>query len=221
MKTHLKDTIHYLETQPELAKASYGGRIPSNELRQKNLRFKRNSAVSNQCASQGDNSIGNLGFNSFNFLTFMILTFNAIANVNNNINNNNNNNNDLSLNSISQTSQSTVSNSDNSNDIMVMILPMPGKKRKRSVKMMELDRQKELVALTIFHSILDVVHQLKFVNVECEGYIICASLKTFMKKVSLQDILLLQVLESSHQSPFLSAFNCERAFPYCATYKEI
>ena len=32
--------------------------------------------------------VGNYGFNSFNFLTFMVLVFNAVANTNNNINNN-------------------------------------------------------------------------------------------------------------------------------------
>ena len=31
--------------------------------------------------------VGNYGFNSFNFLTFMVLVSNAVANVNNNINN--------------------------------------------------------------------------------------------------------------------------------------
>ena len=46
--------------------------------------------------------VGRFGFNSFNFLTFMVMVFNAVANVNNNINNNNNNNNDINLNSISQ-----------------------------------------------------------------------------------------------------------------------
>jgi hypothetical protein len=76
----------------------------------------------------GGSGVGNLGFNSFNFLTFMVLTFNAIANTNNNINNNNNNDNDINLNSISQDSNNAVSNSDNSNTVMVMILPMPGKR---------------------------------------------------------------------------------------------
>ena len=33
-------------------------------------------------------SVGNMGFNSFNFLTFMVMVFNAVANANNNINNN-------------------------------------------------------------------------------------------------------------------------------------
>ena len=52
--------------------------------------------------------VGNFGFNSFNFLTFMVMTFNAVANVNNNINNNNNNNQDINLNSISQVSYSLL-----------------------------------------------------------------------------------------------------------------
>ena len=34
---------------------------------------------------------GNYGFNSFNFMTFVLLVFNLVANVNNNLNNNNNN----------------------------------------------------------------------------------------------------------------------------------
>ena len=34
---------------------------------------------------------GNYGFNSFNFMTFVLLIFNLVANVNNNLNNNNNN----------------------------------------------------------------------------------------------------------------------------------
>lgn len=76
--------------------------------------------------------VGRFGFNSFNFLTFMVMVFNAVANVNNNINNNNNNNNDFNLNSISQDSNSVVSNSDNQNTIMAMILPVPGKRKKRS-----------------------------------------------------------------------------------------
>ena len=42
-------------------------------------RLKRNSCPS---------SVGNMGFNSFNFLTFMVMVFNAVANANNNINNN-------------------------------------------------------------------------------------------------------------------------------------
>ena len=56
----------------------------------------KNSRVKRSCPS----GVGNLGFNSFNFLTFMVMLFNAIANTNNNINNNNNNDNDINVNSI-------------------------------------------------------------------------------------------------------------------------
>ena len=79
-------------------------------------------------------AVGNLGFNSFNFLTFMVMTFNAVANTNNNINNNNDNNNDINMNSISQDSNNVVSNSDNMNMIMVMILPVGGKRSLPRVK---------------------------------------------------------------------------------------
>lgn len=201
-----------MESHHKSTDALHDKNVPSNA--QKQLRVKRKSAT-NKCSSQGDNSIGNLGFNSFNFLTFMILTFNAVTNVNNNINNNNNNNNDISLNSISQSSSSTVSNSDNSNDIMVMILPMPGKKRKRSIEVSGKEEQENFVAREIFHSVVDFVHQSKSVDVECEEYIICKNLKTFMKKIALEDILLVQLLESSHRPPFLSVLSCERLFPDC------
>ena len=40
-----------------------------------------------------DNGKGNYGINSFNFLAFILLTYNVVANVNNNLNNNNNNKN--------------------------------------------------------------------------------------------------------------------------------
>ena len=68
---------------------------------QVNFRVKRSPCPS---------GVGNFGFNSFNFLTFMVMTFNAVANVNNNINNNNNNNQDINLNSISQVNCSMIFN---------------------------------------------------------------------------------------------------------------
>lgn len=72
--------------------------------------------------------VGNFGFNSFNFMTFVLLTLNAVANVNNNINNNNNNNVDINYNTINQDSNNVVSNSENMNMVMAMILPVPGKR---------------------------------------------------------------------------------------------
>ena len=72
--------------------------------------------------------VGNFGFNSFNFMTFVLLTLNAVANTNNNINNNNNNNNDINYNTINQDSNNIVSNSENTNMVMAVILPVPGKR---------------------------------------------------------------------------------------------
>ena len=71
--------------------------------------------------------VGNLGFNSFNFMTFVLLTLNAVANTNNNINNNNNNNVDINYNTINQDSNNVISNSENMNMIMAVILPVPGR----------------------------------------------------------------------------------------------
>jgi hypothetical protein len=52
---------------------------------------------------------GRYGFNSYNLMTFIVLSFNAvsnaIANVNNNDNNNNNNNNKNDIGSVSGTAQ--------------------------------------------------------------------------------------------------------------------
>merc|ERR1712001_502871 len=58
--------------------------------------------------------VGNFGFNSFNFMTFVLLTLNAVANVNNNINNNV----DINYNTINQDSNSVISNSENMNMVM-------------------------------------------------------------------------------------------------------
>ena len=170
------------------------------------------------CSSEQDDGIGNLGFNSFNFLTFMILTFNAITNVNNNINNNNNNNNDVSLNSISQTSSNTISNSDNSNDIMVMILPMPGKRRKRKRSIYNDRDDKPLISMSVeaFRSLLkDNLNHLRTIDKECEPYTICRFLKRFGAKMELEDIFLVSFLHSPKYSPFLSMHRCENLFPSC------
>ena len=85
----------------------------------KHLRTKRQSCPG---------GVGNFGFNSFNFMTFVLLTLNAVANVNNNINNNNNNNNDINYNTINQDSNNVVSNSENTNMVMAIILPVPGRR---------------------------------------------------------------------------------------------
>ena len=122
--------------------------------------------------------VGRFGFNSFNFLTFMVMVFNAVANVNNNINNNNNNNNDFNLNSISQDSNSVVSNSDNQNTIMAMILPVPGRRRKRSSGMQCIVQEawKSLKAEIEGHP-------------QCSQYFICSKLLDIRDSLPLSEIM--------------------------------
>ena len=71
---------------------------------------------------------GNYGFNSFNFMTFTLLVFNLVANVNNNLNNNNNNANKNNINAINQDSNNVASNTNAVNQIGVTVLPIPGKR---------------------------------------------------------------------------------------------
>ena len=97
--------------------------IGQGEESDKKIRIKRQSCPG---------GVGNFGFNSFNFMTFVLLTLNAVANTNSNINNNNNNNVDINYNTINQDSNSVVSNSENTNMVMAVILPVPGK---RSIEM--------------------------------------------------------------------------------------
>ena len=75
-----------------------------------------------------DDGKGNYGINSFNFLAFILLTFNVVANVNNNLNNNNNNKNDQNINAISQNSNNVATNTNSGNVIGVTVLPIPGKR---------------------------------------------------------------------------------------------
>ena len=189
-----------------------------SESRDSQVKSLQKRSPSSSCSSERDDGIGNLGFNSFNFLTFMILTFNAITNVNNNINNNNNNNNDVSLNSISQSSSNTISNSDNSNDIMVMILPMPGKRRKRKRSLYGDRDDNAWISMLdeAFGSLMQTnLNHLRNIDKECEAYTICLFLKRFSAKIELEDIFLVSFIHSPKYSPFLSMHRCENLFPGC------
>jgi len=86
----------------------------------KKLSLAKSRAKRGACPS----GVGNMGFNSFNFMTFMLLTMNAVANTNNNVNNNNNNNVNINYNTINQDSNNLVSNSENTNMISATILPV-------------------------------------------------------------------------------------------------
>ena len=60
-------------------------------------------------------------------MTFTLLVFNLVANVNNNLNNNNNANKN-NINAISQDSNNVASNTNAVNQIGVTVLPIPGKR---------------------------------------------------------------------------------------------
>ena len=90
--------------------------------------FAKGSSLSRAKRTSCPGGVGNFGFNSFNFMTFVLLTLNAVANTNNNINNNNNNNVDINYNTINQDSNNVVSNSENMNMVTATILPVPGRR---------------------------------------------------------------------------------------------
>ena len=142
--------------------------------------------------------VGNYGFNSFNFLTFMVLVSNAVANVNNNINNNNNNHNDISLNSVSQDSNSVVSNSDNQNTVMAVILPIPaGRKRRHS--------QNCLDFITVSKNLLTNWQK----SPECSEYFICQAV------LQIRDLVLRDVYLVNY-SQVKSIEDCKQLYPDCA-----
>ena len=88
----------------------------------------QNRKLSRNKRSSCPGGVGNFGFNSFNFMTFVLLTLNAVANTNNNINNNNNNNVNINYNTVNQDSNNVVSNSENMNMVTATILPVPGRR---------------------------------------------------------------------------------------------
>ena len=114
--------LHPILAQEELLK------LKLQELR-KDLLSNNNSENHNKIKRAAcDDGKGNYGINSFNFMAFILLTFNIMANVNNNLNNNNNNKNDQNINAISQNSNNVASNTNVGNAIGVTVLPIPGKR---------------------------------------------------------------------------------------------
>ena len=86
------------------------------------LRFKRETGCDNKTGEKG-----RFGFNSYNLLTFAILSYNVVSNIISNVNNNanNNNNNDNLLNFGSSNVAESETSADNSNKNMLMITVPP------------------------------------------------------------------------------------------------
>jgi len=198
-----------------------------SEIQNKNVQekfpvdFESNIRVKRQSCPGG---VGNFGFNSFNFMTFVLLTLNAVANTNNNINNNNNNNNDINYNTINQDSNNLVSNSENTNMVMAVILPMPGK---RSLEKIDRNTKHQISKRCSEKKHLDVTSLLKLELLEetkkilrimasrpeCEGFAVCQALKS-MTTGFLRDVINLELLEAG-KSPFVSMIDCTMMFPLC------
>jgi len=168
--------------------------------------------------------VGNFGFNSFNFMTFVLLTLNAVANTNNNINNNNNNNIDINYNTINQDSNNLVSNSENMNMVTATILPVPGR---RSLDLLNKSLKHHLgkrCAGNLNMSVIDLVKMeiveqaeriLMEEREECEGLAVCQAIKQ-ISGIFLKDAINTDILEAG-ENPFISMMNCVQLFPHCVS----
>ena len=137
------------------------------------------------CPPAGDSS-GRFGINSFNFLTFILLTFNLVVSINNNINNNNNNNNDNSLNAVSQTSNNVATNTNSVNQLSVTILPIPGKRSFENLRQCRRKREandvNQRIASTLFKHIAD----LNTTRTDCVEYNICLKIAQILHEFGLE-----------------------------------
>jgi len=168
--------------------------------------------------------VGNFGFNSFNFMTFVLLTLNAVANTNNNINNNNNNNIDINYNTINQDSNNLVSNSENMNMVTATILPVPGRRSldllNKSLKHHISKRCAGQTKLTVQDLVkMEVLEQVQRIIMEkreeCEGLAVCQAIKQ-ISGIFLKDAINTDLLEMG-ENPFLSMISCGQLFPHCVS----
>lgn len=165
---------------------------------------------------------GNYGFNSFNFMTFTLLVFNLVANVNNNLNNNNNNANKNNINAINQDSNNVASNTNAVNQLMVTVLPIPGKRsvdnliRKYNKNVAPKCRAPpitEPLADFAFSQLLEIT---KEPDPQCRGFSACKAVKNLMKYTEIAEAFS-KDLFSVGLSPFLSQAKCEAFFPQCVS----
>ncbi|KAK4310498.1 hypothetical protein Pmani_017926 [Petrolisthes manimaculis] len=125
--------------------------------------------------SDDDAYVGNYGFNSFSFLTFLLLTFNGVLSAVNNINNNNNNNNANSQNTVQVNTDAVNTNSDSSNKVTVIIPPIIGRRRRRWGRRSSDDRDTEEVAAAglVTKVLQRATREAVVTRDECEGALWC------------------------------------------------
>ena len=135
--------------------------------------------------SSCDDGKGNYGINSFNFLAFVLLTYNVVANVNNNLNNNDNNKNDQNINAISQNSNNVATNTNVGNQIGVTVLPIPGKRAIDQLRHLSFSDAKakecnvdiiDNVAALLYDRLMQLKSSLD-ISSYCQSYKICNSIK--------------------------------------------
>ena len=171
--------------------------------------------------SSCENGKGNYGINSFNFLAFVLLTYNVVANVNNNLNNNNNNKNDQNINAISQNSNNVATNTNVGNQIGVTVLPIPGKRAIDSLrqKVVKLKQCKvdiiDNVAALLFNHLMQLKTSLEHHSQYCGSFQVCNKIKDITEELNFEDAISME-LEQQNQIPFMKIVKCETLFPECA-----
>ena len=144
--------------------------------------------------SSCENGKGNYGINSFNFLSFVLLTYNVVANVNNNLNNNNNNKNDQNINAISQNSNNVATNTNVGNQIGVTVLPIPGKRAIDSLrqKVVKLKQCKvdiiDNVAAFLFDHLMQLKNSLEH-SQYCGSFQICNKIKDITQELNFEEAI--------------------------------
>eukprot|EP00091_Calanus_sinicus_P003263 TRINITY_DN13423_c0_g1_i1.p1 TRINITY_DN13423_c0_g1~~TRINITY_DN13423_c0_g1_i1.p1 ORF type:complete len:179 (-),score=50.03 TRINITY_DN13423_c0_g1_i1:145-615(-) len=155
-------------------------------------------------------------------MTFTLLVFNIVANVNNNLNNNNNNANKNNINAINQDSNNVASNTNAVNQLMVTVLPIPGK---RSVDNLIRKYNKYVVPKCKAPSITEPLADFAFSQLLeiagepdplCRGFKACQAVKNLMKYTEISEAFS-KDLFSIGLSPFLSQTKCEAFFPQCVS----
>ncbi|XP_071527851.1 uncharacterized protein [Panulirus ornatus] len=178
--------------------------------------------------SQCPSGIGNLGFNSYNFLTFALQAFNGVINTINNINNNNNNNNNNNINSGNNVNSNFNQETSNVNamSMLIVVVPPVGRRRKRELwentenghcSQDNNDREIHRVIQETYSAISNI-NQMSKKDIYCGKYILCLNIQDNYARYGLHILS-----ELSHQEklwgnivkPMLDHGKCSSLFPEC------
>jgi len=213
--------VHPILSQEDLLKSKL------KEIRENLLPKHSNSRLNTTKIKRAacDDGKGNYGINSYNFLAFILLTFNIVANINNNLNNNNNNKNDQNINAISQNSNNVATNTNAANGIGVTVLPIPGKRSLDFWRSLSTINDKspqylscattDKVASLLFHRLVQLKEILSRDGNQCRSYDICQTIVEILDDLHLDDAVVMG-LSQSERIPFLSIIGCRSLFLGCA-----